>query len=219
MVGIGSRTPINTWRPTGQVLNMIENARYDCLPRWQGPTRKIHRLRIAQARAHLRRTVCRQGNIFWAAVSQGLEYRDWWLNDPATFRFFRAIRKIGHRLNVPTRSRTEFERQREAYVSGDLTAVLLEPYLSFSGGGYFSAGCKGGDGRSKKYGVSAAGYEDAIRQCHQIMQKTQPRLTSLDWRKMGLESLTEEDVVFLDPPYPNSNVRSYTEDPCSSRRA
>ena len=75
------------------------------------------------------------------------------------------------------------------------------------------AGCKGGDGRRKDYGgVSAAGYERTIRQCHHIMLKIQPRLTNLDWRKMGLESLREEDVVFLDPPYPTSNVRSYTED-------
>ena len=56
------------------------------------------------------------------------------------------------------------------------------------------------------------GYENAIHQCHQLMRKTEPRVTKLDWRKMGLESLTEEDFVFLDPPYPNSNVRSYTED-------
>ena len=154
-----------------------------------------------------------KGNIFWTAASQGLKYREWWVNDIATFRFFHAIRHAGHKLRVPTRSRTEYERQREASRSGDLTAILLEPYLSFSGGGYFAAGCKGGDGRSRKYGgVSAAGYESAIHQCYTIMHKTQPRVTSLDWRKMGLESLTEEDVVFLDPPYPNSNVRSYTDD-------
>src|SRR2546425_5716935 len=133
-----------------------------------------------------------KGNIFWTAASQGLKYRDWWLNDISTSQFFYAIKQSGHKLKVPTRSRTEYERQREAFVSGDPLAILLEPYLSFSGGGYFAAGCKGGDGRSKNYGgVSAAGYENAIRQCHEIMRKTQPRVTNLDWRKMGLESLTE----------------------------
>jgi site-specific DNA-methyltransferase (adenine-specific) len=154
-----------------------------------------------------------KGNIFWEAARQRLEYRDWWLNDIATSRFFHAIKHAGHKLRVPTRSRTEYERQREASISGDLNAILLEPYLSFSGGGYFTAGCKGGTGRDKNYGgVSAAGYENAIHQCHDIMRKTQPRVTNLHWRKMGLERLREEDVVFLDPPYPNSNVRSYTED-------
>ena len=154
-----------------------------------------------------------RGNIFWEAVLQGFKYQDWWLSHIATSRFFHAINKAGHTLKVPTRNRTEYERQREASISGDLTAVLLEPYLSFSGGGYFTAGCKGGDGRSKNYGgVSAAGYENAIHQCHTLIRKVQPRITNLDWRKMGLESLREEDVVFLDPPYPNSNVRSYNED-------
>ena len=76
-----------------------------------------------------------KGNIFWEAASQGLEYRDWWLNDLATSRFFHAIKHAGHKLKVPTRSRTEYERHREASISGDLNAILLEPYLSFSGGG------------------------------------------------------------------------------------
>jgi len=94
-----------------------------------------------------------KGNIFWQAVSQGLKYREWWLNDTATSRFFHAIKHAGHKLKVPTRSRTEYERQREASISGDLTAILLEPYLSFSGDGYFAAGCKGGTGRDKNYGA------------------------------------------------------------------
>ncbi len=154
-----------------------------------------------------------KGNIFWEAASQGLEYRDWWVNDIATSCFFHAIKQAGHKLRVPTRSRTEYERQRQASISGDLTAILLEPYLSFSGGGYFTAGCKGGTGRDKNYGgVSASGYERAIHQCHDLMQKTQPRVTNLDWRKLGLEGLSDQDVVFLDPPYPASNVRTYTED-------
>src|SRR6266566_9152004 len=72
-----------------------------------------------------------KGNIFWTAASQGLKYRDWWLNDIATSRFFHAIKQAGHKLKVPTRSRTEYERQREASISGDLTAILLDPYLSF----------------------------------------------------------------------------------------
>jgi len=83
----------------------------------------------------------------------------------------------------------------------------LEPYLSFSGGGY-RRGFKGEDGKN----ASPSGYEHAMRCCNRIIQSTKPRLTSFDWRKMGLESLREEDVVFLDPPYPTSNVRSYTED-------
>jgi hypothetical protein len=42
--------------------------------------------------------------------------------------------------------------------------------------------------------------------------RTRPRITGLDWRQLGLERLTEDDVVLLDPPYPNSNMRHYTDD-------
>jgi hypothetical protein len=149
---------------------------------------------------------CGRGNLFWSAVSIGLKYRNWWLNDIATISFFDAIQRAGHALRVPRRSKAEYDSQKEAFRSGDLRAILLEPYLSFSGGGYFGAGRKLGGG------ASAHGYQKTIRQCHRIMQHAKPRLTSLDWRDMGLERLTADDVVVLDPPYPDSNARSYTDE-------
>jgi len=151
-----------------------------------------------------------RGNLFWEAVEQGLRYRRWWLNDIATIPFFRAIQREGQTLKVPTRCRAEYERQRMASTSGDPVAILLEPYLTFSGGGYFGAGC-GGDGKSNN-AVSSAGYEKTLRKCHAMLHEVKPRLSSLDWQDMGLEKLTEDDVVVLDPPYPNSNVRgSYSD--------
>ena len=75
-----------------------------------------------------------RGNLFWTAVERGLKFRKWWLNDLATAPFFEAIQKLGDKIEVPPRSKREFEKQREAYNSGDPTAVLLAPYLSFSGG-------------------------------------------------------------------------------------
>lgn len=151
-----------------------------------------------------------RGNLFWAAIGAELKYDRWWLNDTATIPFFRAIKQEGHRLNVPIRCRAEFERQRRAFLSGDSTAILLEPYLTFSGGGYFGAGCKGSDGMSNN-GVSLAGYEKTLRKCHGILHATKPKLSSLDWQEMCLENLGPEDTVVLDPPYPNGNVRSYSE--------
>jgi site-specific DNA-adenine methylase len=149
---------------------------------------------------------CGRGNLFWSTASLGLRYKKWWLNDIATIPFFDAIQQAGHTLRVPARCKAEYDSQKEAFQSGDLRAILLEPYLSFSGGGYFGAGRKLGGG------ASAAGYQKTIRQCHRIMQHAKPRLTSLDWRKMGLERLTDEDVVVLDPPYPDSNARSYSDE-------
>jgi site-specific DNA-adenine methylase len=151
-----------------------------------------------------------RGNLFWAATAAGLQYDRWWLNDTVTIPFFREVKRAGHTLKVPIRCRAEFERQRRAFVSGDSTAILLEPYLTFSGGGYFGAGCKGSDGMSNN-GVSLAGYERTLRKCHEILHETKPKLSSLDWQEMGLEELGPEDIVVLDPPYPNGNVRSYTD--------
>jgi hypothetical protein len=128
------------------------------------------------------------------------------LNDVATISFFDAIRRAGHTLRVPPRSKETYDSHKAAFLSGDLKAVLLEPYLSFSGGGYFGAGRKLGGG------ASAHGYQKTIRRCYRIRQQAKPRLTSLDWRKMGLERLTSDDVVVLDPPYLDSNPRSYTDD-------
>jgi site-specific DNA-adenine methylase len=150
---------------------------------------------------------CGRGNLFWSAVTIGLKYNNWWLNDIATIPFFNAIRRAGHTLRVPARRKGVYDAQKEAFQSGDLRAILLEPYLSFSGGGYFGAGRKLDDG-----GASAHGYQKTIRKCHQIMQQAKPRLTSLDWREMGLDRLTPDDVVVLDPPYPDSNARSYTDE-------
>lgn len=149
-----------------------------------------------------------RGNLFWAAADRGLKFQRWWLNDIATAPFFEAIKRLGDKIKVPASSRAEFERYREADKSGDPAAVLLSPYLSFAGG-FYDSGFQGGSGFG---GVSRAGYERALRECHKIITRTRPRITALDWSRLGLEKLTEDDVVLLDPPYPNSNIRSYTHE-------
>jgi len=149
---------------------------------------------------------CGRGNLFWAAASAGLKYKKWWLNDINTIPFFHAIEQVGHTLKVPTRCRAEFERQRRGFTAGDSTAILLEPYLTFSGAGYPS-GC-GAEGK-RNNAVSSAGYEKTLRKCHAILHEVKPRLSSFDWRKMGLDNLGPQDTVILDPPYLNSNIRTY----------
>ena len=121
--------------------------------------------------------------------------------------FFHAIKEIGHVVKVPERSRAEYERQRAASKRGDPTAALLEPLLSFSGGGYLCSGFRG----DNHGGVSSRAYQKVLRECHGILHNAKPRLTALDWRDMKLKDLGPEDTVLLDPPYPTTDVRSYTE--------
>jgi len=148
-----------------------------------------------------------RGNLFWSAASSSLKYEKWWLNDITTIPFFRAIREIGHVIEVPELSRAEYERQREASKGGDSVAVLLEPFLTFGGNGYCCSGFRG----THKGGASSAAYQRTLRECHRIMDKTKPRLSALDWREMKLKDLGPEDTVLLDPPYPTTDVGPYTE--------
>jgi hypothetical protein len=153
-----------------------------------------------------------RANLFWEAAGQGLKFKTWWLNDVATAPFLEAIRTHGNTIQIPSRSRAEFERQREAYKTGNPIAELLAPHLSFSGGLYES-GCKGGAGGGDDGGgVSCAGYQRTLRECHTILTRTHPKITDLDWRKLGLEKLTADDVVVIDPPYPVARVKSYSDE-------
>lgn len=154
------------------------------------------------------RTYCEpfagRGSVFFAAASR-LQFKHWWLNDIATAPFFEAIMRIGDTVEVPPRVVEEYSGQWELSRRGDHRAIILEPYLTFGGGGYG----KGGFGNKK--GASQSGYEKTIRECHRLLHNTSPKITALDWRDMGLERLTGDDVVFLDPPYPDADVRSYTD--------
>lgn len=148
-----------------------------------------------------------RGNLFWSAASAGLKYERWWLNDLMTMPFFHAIKEIGHVVEVPEHNKAEYERQREASKRGDPVAVLLEPLLTFGGGGYSCSGFRG----DHRGGVSSVRYQKTLRECHRIMSRAKPRLSALDWREMKLNDLGPEDTVLLDPPYPTTDVRSYSE--------
>lgn len=148
-----------------------------------------------------------RGNIYWSAVSAGLKYEKWWLNDIATIPFFHAIKEIGHVIEVPEHNREEYDRQREASKRGDPMAVLLEPLLTFGGGGYRCSGFRG----THRGGVSSPAYQRTLRECNRIMHKTRPRLSSLDWREMKLKDLGPEDTVLIDAPYPSTDVRSFSD--------
>jgi site-specific DNA-methyltransferase (adenine-specific) len=152
-----------------------------------------------------------RGNLFWAAVELGLRYERWWLNDIATAPFFEAIRTHGHEIKVPPRSRDEFEKQRDAFKRGDPTAILLAPHLAYSGGLYES-GVKGGSGcGDDDGGVSSTGFQKTLRECHRILHRTKAKITGLDWTRLPLNTLSDDDVVVIDAPYPHAQPKTYSD--------
>jgi len=154
-----------------------------------------------------------RGNLFWEAVQQGLKFDRWWLNDLQTHTFLESIKSHGHNVEVPVRSRRVFEYLRDAYKRGDVMATLLAPHICYSGGLYES-GVKGGSGcGDDDGGGSAAGFQRTLRECHRILHQTKPKITGLDWTRLGLEKLTGDDVVVCDPPYafPLNMVKVYSD--------
>ena len=144
-----------------------------------------------------------RGNVFWAAASS-LKYDRWELNDPYTAPFFRAVRDIGDTIAVPERSKEEYYRQWEQSKQGNPVAALLEPYLTFGGGGYG----KGEPGGQQSAGPD--GYTKTMRDCHTLLRSTGAQLSALDSSEMDWSSLGLEDFVFFDPPYKDASVRHTT---------
>jgi site-specific DNA-adenine methylase len=146
-----------------------------------------------------------RGNVFWAACSSRLGFQKWALNDIRTARFFEAVRTIGGTFEVPARSREEYFHQWKRFRQGDPQAILMEPYLTFAGGGYGRGGFGG------KKSASALGYTETIRACHSLMLSTGVEVTSLDWTELDWSSLGTDDFVYFDPPYIGGDVRAYRQ--------
>jgi site-specific DNA-adenine methylase len=143
-----------------------------------------------------------RGNVYFAAALK-LDFFQWHINDISTAKFFRALMETEGKIRIPMRTKMEFEKQRKLYQLNNPKAILLEPYLTFSGGGY-----KKGDFGGKR-SANAMGYASTLCRCASIMLATHPRVTELDWKNLRLDDLESDDFVFLDPPYLGADVRAY----------
>lgn len=138
---------------------------------------------------------------FWLAAAT-LQFSHWHLNDLRTAAFFYAIISHGGTLEVPEHTREQFERQRIARHSGDPTAILLEPYLSYSGAGY-AASYRSANGSPLRHH-----YQNTLRRAHQILVQAETTITSHDW-KQSVADLSADDFAYIDPPYAAAKVHGY----------
>lgn len=147
-----------------------------------------------------------RGNVFFAAAS--LHYDEYWLNDPVTAKFFRSLMSWSKEILLPDYVTKEvFKDYRKKFYEGDkqekLNAILLEPYLSYSGFGYKHNGARVGVS-----GVTSEGYARNLKNAKAILHHTNPSITELDWKDV-LHQLGQDDVVFLDPPYIDAYKEMY----------
>ena len=147
------------------------------------------------------------GNVFWTAANVCI-FKEWRLNATLTIPFFHAEKTIGNTIEVIDRTKEEYYQLRDAATTGDQRAIALEPFYTFSGGGYKN----GGPSFTTKRNVSAGTYQGRMRQCYEILHHTNAVLTAVDWLELGLETLTADDFVYLDPPYKDCDVRAYAND-------
>ena len=84
-------------------------------------------------------------------------------------------------------------------------AYLLEPYSSYSGGGYGKASMRGAQGRG---GPGREGYGQSLLDAQRLLQTRNAKITALDYHAV-LDALRPGDFVFCDPPYVGANVRTY----------
>jgi D12 class N6 adenine-specific DNA methyltransferase len=97
---------------------------------------------------------------------------------------------------------TQMQAEGET-VKIDVSPHVMEPYLCYSGGIYE----KGSRSAGPK-AVSREGYENSVRLASEIMRRTTPRITSLDYKSV-LAQCGPDDVVYLDPPYVKRWVSAY----------
>ena len=147
---------------------------------------------------------CGRANVFFRAAST-LQFSQCWLNDIRTAPFLNALISHGDTVEVPQQTREEFERQRVAWQINDPTALLLEPYLTYSGAG-FLAGYRPSKGSPRQ-----RRYQNTLRRAHQILIQTQATITNLDW-KLTIVDLDERDFTYFDPPYLKARVHGYRSD-------
>lgn len=146
---------------------------------------------------------------FWKAAKT-LQFSHWWLNDLRTSPFFNALISHGDTIEVPPHTRDEFDRKKIAYAAGDPSSIILAPYLTYNGAGYEASY------RSPKGSPTQAGYERTLRNAHNILMQTQPKITDHDW-KVVHDDLREGDLALYDPPYIGAKVHGYGADDLDHR--
>ena len=147
-----------------------------------------------------------RGNITFRAMAEGLDYREWVLNDIGRAPFLRALMNYGDQFKVTEKSKAEFDRLSKLAERNDPHALLMEPFLAFNGGTFDGGGSttEGGRGTPERY-------EENVRLACEFLRKHKVRITNLDWLDcLEAEKLGPDDFVMVDAPYIGCEVGAYS---------
>jgi len=153
-----------------------------------------------------------RGNILFRAIHEGLEYDQWIINDLYRAPFYRAIKEHGDKFRCTEKTPAEFYRLKELAAQGDCHALLMEPWLTWSGSTYEAGGSSTQGGMR-----TPEAYEANMRQACRYLREKKVKITQLDWLTcLAAEGLGAEDFVMFDPPYAGTTaVVAYTCDSVS----
>jgi len=136
-----------------------------------------------------------RGNVFFEAV-QRLSFKNWLLSDQDT-EFLEALLTADFSMLPACVDRDVFERLRKT--PKDVISLLVEPRVTFAGKGYAS-GFSGSSGTH--VGYSRQNYLAVCVAAKSLL--TKPGVVVLDcasWESLPWSSWSQDDFVYLDPPY------------------
>jgi|ERR1039458_8371743 site-specific DNA-adenine methylase len=164
-----------------------------------------------------------RGNVFFCAT-QELQYKFWHINDIQHYAFFSVLRwfdpfvsipydtktivQIGKNFREQTRNNPVWEFDDSLDPVMDVLVrplLLLEPHVTFSGGGYKA-------GARKESKNSFDGFRKRLHTAHEILRsipETELMISGLDWHVWSKKRFNPEDLIYVDPPYMNANPGAY----------
>ncbi len=153
-----------------------------------------------------------RGNVFWCVAHHiRHQFTGFWLNDIKTAPFFWLLKgSTPAELKDYVLGDTGYEYPGEEeyqWLSAHRNtprAVVMESFLTFSGGGWGAGYCCCG-----KSTGTVEGYLDKVLTAGRVLRDLDMRVTALDYSQV-LEQCGPRDFVYLDPPYMNTSVRSYS---------
>jgi 16S rRNA G966 N2-methylase RsmD len=151
---------------------------------------------------------CGRANVTFAALLAGFQYQTWIVNDIRTHVFLSLVKEHGDKISVPRRqdmSTADFAIWKKKTGQGDITAILLEPYLTWSGSGWAGGGPRWAGGWQ-----TPEAYQRNLRGAAEILRSSKVRITGLDWLDcLKEEQVGAQDTCFFDPPYLGAVTQSY----------